>query len=472
MNVEHGSQLVDYLAVVKRRRWSMLVPLVLSLVVGGLLVRFLPREYVSSATLAVTSASVSGNLARSTPMDLSERLRAMSHELLSEPVLEQVARDEGLLDHMSLEAVIADVRKHTVLSLPEKSLSANGKFEPDTFIVSYTGRTPDLALRITDRLTQVFVASHSQIRETRAEDTSAFLAAQLAASKTRMSAADTKLRQMKDNYRGRLPEQALANQQSVASLRQQSDTNAQALRSERDRLSVVEQQLAAMEAEAQANVPNEALEKAETRLADLEKQLGEARTTFTPKHPEVQRLEGELATARADADTARRQKPADTGTPRMDPAQRALMAERDSIKIRIRDLQANNTRIGQDLAQYQGRVDETPLVEQQLTALAREYDFENHQYQQLAEQYQAALLAEDLERKRAGEQFMVLYPAFLPASPSSPNVPLVLAFSLLAGLSLGGGLALAREYLDRTVYDTRMLQHEFDRVVLAEIPRF
>lgn len=470
--VDQGSQLVDYLAVVRRRRWSLMIPVVLGAAVGAVLVNVLPRQYVSSATLAVTSASVSGNLARSTPLDLSERLRAMSHELLSQAVLEQVARDEGLLEHTSLDAVIGDIRNHTVLSLPEKSLATTGKFEPDTFIVAYTGRTPELAQRITDRLTQVFVASHSQIRETRAEDTSAFLAARLAASQARLSAAETKLRQLKDAYRGRLPEQALANQQSLASLRQQSESNNQSLRGERDRLSVVEQQLAALEADAQANVTNEPLQKAQDRVADLEKQLADARMTFTPKHPEVQRLEGELTGARADEDAARRASPGEKAPQKLDPAQRQLMAERESIRIRIRELTGTDTRLVEELTQYQGRVDEAPLVEQHIASLSREYDFENHQNQQLAEQYQAALLAEDLERKRAGEQFMVLYPAYLPSSPSSPNVPLVLAFSLLAGVALGGGLALAREYLDRAVYDTRTLQHEFDRVVLAEIPRF
>lgn len=472
MNTEQGAQLVDYLEVAKRRRWSIVLPLLLSMLVGGLLVKYLPRQYVSSATIGVTSASVSGNLARSTPMDVSERLRAVSHELLSDTVIEQMAREEGLLEHTPLEAIIADVRAHTRVSLPEKSLAASGKFEPDTFVVSYAGATPELAQRVANRLTQVFVASHSQLRETRAEDTSAFLASQLSASQARLNAAEARLRQLRDTYRGRLPEQTLANQQSVASLRQQAEANAQALRGERDRLSIVEQQLAAMQAEAAANVPNEALAQAQQRVADLEKQLADARMTFTPKHPEVQRLEGELKTARAEEAAARERRP-DTSAPvRVDPAQRQLLAERDGIRVRIRELQANDARLAEQIAQFQSRLDEAPLVEQQITALQREYDFANHQHQQLAEQYQAALLAEDLERKRAGEQFTVLYPASLPTSPSSPNVPLVLAMSVLAGIALGGGLALAREYMDRAVYDTRTLQNEFGRVVLAEIPRF
>lgn len=472
MTVEQGPQLVDYLAIVRRRKWSLVLPLLLSIGVGAALVKVLPREYISSATLAVASANVTSNLARSTPMDLPERLRAMSHELLSQSVLERVAREEGLLEGTPIDEVVTHIRLHTTLSLPEKSLASGGRFEPDTFVVSHRGPTPELTQRVTDRLTRVFVAMHSQKRETRAEDTSAFLAARLEASRQRVAAAESKLRQMKDTYRGRLPEQALANLQNVSGLRHQTESNALALRGERDRLSAIEQQLEAMQQDARASVGSEALQKAQERLTPLEQGLAEARQMYTAKHPEVKRLEEEVAAAKAEVVAAQRAQPATDAPVKVDPAFRQLSAERESVRIRIRELEAADARIGRELTQYQGRVDEAPLIEQQLTSLSRDYEFQNQQHQQLAEQYQAALMTEDLERGGAGEQFTVLYPAYLPASPATPNVPLVIAFSVLAGLVLGGGLALTREYFDRAVYDTRALQYASGRVVLAEIPRF
>jgi polysaccharide biosynthesis transport protein len=47
--------------------------------------------------------------------------------------------------------------------------------------------------------------------------------------------------------------------------------------------------------------------------------------------------------------------------------------------------------------------------------------------------------------------------AEIPGEPASPNVPLVLAAALLAGLILGGGLALLREVLDTRVRDAEVL---------------
>ena len=124
----------------------------------------------------------------------------------------------------------------------------------------------------------------------------------------------------------------------------------------------------------------------------------------------------------------------------------------------------------QELATYQARVNQAPLVEQQLAPLEQAYELEKAQHQRLAERYQAAVISENLETRRAGSQFAVLYPASKPATPSRPNVPRVFAFSVIAGAVLGGALALTREYLDKTVHDARTLQHEFDQVVLAEVP--
>ena len=47
----------------------------------------------------------------------------------------------------------------------------------------------------------------------------------------------------------------------------------------------------------------------------------------------------------------------------------------------------------------------------------------------------------------------------------------VLLLSTLAGLIVAAALAFGREYLDRSIYDSRTLQNEFELPVLAEIPR-
>ena len=71
---------LEYVSVVRRRKWWLIVPIALSVVVGLALVRFLPKEYKSSTTIGVTSPAVTPNIMGSAmPFDNQERIRAISH---------------------------------------------------------------------------------------------------------------------------------------------------------------------------------------------------------------------------------------------------------------------------------------------------------------------------------------------------------------------------------------------------------
>jgi uncharacterized protein involved in exopolysaccharide biosynthesis len=86
---------LDYVSVVRRRKWWLMVPIALSVVVGLALVRFLPKEYRSTTTLGVAAPIVSPNLVNQTaPLDNQERMRAMSQQLVSLPILARVVREE------------------------------------------------------------------------------------------------------------------------------------------------------------------------------------------------------------------------------------------------------------------------------------------------------------------------------------------------------------------------------------------
>jgi succinoglycan biosynthesis transport protein ExoP len=470
---ERSLHLLDYLSVVKRRRWWLITPIVVALVIGAILAAVLPREYQASTTLAVTTPSMASELVMSSPADQQERVRAIQQELLSNEVLERVARDEGLATATSMDGVIGGIRSRTIVSLP-KTIAPAGRSGPDTFLVTYTGNDPELTQRITNRLASVFIDRHSKIRETRAEDTAAFLSTQLTQSQERLRTLEEKLRRMKEAYMGRLPEQQQANLSMVSGLRTQQDSTGMSLRSEQDRLAMLERQIEAMRRGA-AEAPlarGSAGMSAQERLVALRRELDAASAMYTEKHPEIQRLKGEIATA-TELAKAESTRPVAEREPALnaDPTYRQLVAERETSKLRIREHERAAANIRAQIGMYQSRVEAAPMVEQQMSTLNREYELEKQQYTQLAERHQTATVAEDLERRRAGEQFTVLYPAHRPSKPESPDVLRLMIVALLMGSVAGGVLAFGREYLDRSVYDARALQSEFNLPVLAEIPR-
>src|SRR6059058_4537434 len=101
---------LDYVSVFNRRKWWFLVPVALSLVVGGLLVWKLPRTYQATTTVAISAARVAANVVGSVEIDRQERMRAVSQQLLSRSVLERTARLEHLDQNQSIEAAVSTLR--------------------------------------------------------------------------------------------------------------------------------------------------------------------------------------------------------------------------------------------------------------------------------------------------------------------------------------------------------------------------
>ena len=469
---------LDYLSLVRRRKWWIIVPAVLCFVGTALLAVFLPRVYRSAATITASSPAISAELLKQAgPLSGDERIRAISQQLLSRAVLEQVVRDEHLAPDGKLDAAVDRLLQPGRIKVEPtellKQVSREG-LQLDAFLLSYAGSTPGEAQRVADTIARVFVEASSRTRETRAEDTSAFIATQLAASKGRLDLIEGRLRTAKESYMGRLPEQTQSNLSIAAGMRQQLESTANALRGEQDRLTMIERQIDGMKQGAGeiGLSGRSAMSSSQVRVVQLEQELANARSLYTEKHPEIQRLQEDLAAAkRAAAADRERPEEARLQTLQMDPAYRQLLADGETARLRVRDLQRAESQMRAQVGSYQARVEAAPMVEQQLASLQREYDLEKKQYGDLSAKLQSAELTENLERRRGGEQFQVLYAAYVPREPESPKVMRLLLLGLALGIGLGGASAVAREYLDRSVHDVRGLEAEFDVPVLGEISR-
>ena len=116
----------------------------------------------------------------------------------------------------------------------------------------------------------------------------------------------------------------------------------------------IEQQLQAARNEASFDTRSEDEVKAQERVVTLERQLAEAQRVYTAKHPEIQRLETQLATARIDEAQAKTQAALIKRAPqKAEQTIAQLTGDRDRLRARIRELQAIEARLPRELATYQ-----------------------------------------------------------------------------------------------------------------------
>ncbi len=482
MMEERAFHPLDYMSVVSRRKWWLIVPVAISVVVGALLAALWPREYISEAQIGVAAPTLSPELLRGvSSIDKDERQRAVSQQLLSRNVLERVVRDEKLNPEKPVEDVAgwlrSKVEKH--ISVPNPiGKNADSSRGIDSFVLGFTDPNPDRAQRITNRLAYVFVEENSKAQTQRAENTSEVLGQQLQASQERLTQLESQLRGKKEANMGRLPDQINANVAMVNGLRQQLESISIQLRSEQDRLSMIDSQIDSMRqgvgGAVLTSTAAQAIQSAQNRIAQLEQQKAQEKALGkTDKHPDVVALQDEITTARGELNGVK-QSGSSTGRDDLlqaDPTYRQRVQDRDQARARIRTLQAAEGQARAQIGQYQSRVDAAPMVEQDLASVDRDVTLERARYADLKMKYDNARSAEDLARKQGGERFSVLYPAY-PGRPENPAQQAKLfLMSLAVGLMLGAALVVGREFLDRSVHDARALQSEFEIPVLGEIPR-
>jgi polysaccharide biosynthesis transport protein len=471
---------LDYLSVLKRRKFWFIVPLAVCVLVGAALAMFLPREYRSQAEIGIADPTLSPELLRGVQsFDAKERQRAVSQQLLSRTVLERVVREEQMRPDKPVEDTAAALRARVEdnIVVPQPIGRTGTRDGIESFRLGYVDASPERAQRIANRLATVFVEENSKTKTQQAENTSEVLAQQLRGSQERLTKLQEQLRLKKQANMGRLPDQMNANIQMVNGLRQQHESLSLQLRTEQDRLSMLEGQLEQMkQGSGGAGMTSSgaaAINAAQTRINELQRQMTQYRAAgYTDQHPDVIQTREELTVAQRELSSARQQNPASSAELlTADPIFRQRTQERDSAKLHISTLQRQISQALAQIGSYQARVESAPLVEQELSTLQQDHDLERTRYQELSAQHQKALLAEDFTRKQGGERFVVLNPAALPSRPDSPDLMKLMLLSLAIGLVLGTAAVVGREFLDRSVHDARVLQNEFDVPVLGEIPR-
>ena len=369
------------IAVLKSRRWSVLIPTALGLLVGLILTQLLPRDYVAAATLSATPSQPVNEL---TPADAlpERRLVDLSKELLSEPFLVQVARDENLVGGDSMDEVVATLRSRTSVSLaPPKSPTATD--ETATLVLSYRAPTPELAERIASRMIQRLEQRSRTPKSGEHEATP--IAKELAASRTRLEQAERDAKSASE-----LPdlEQATAARRTAAELRHRLQSDTDALSRERERLAGLDQQIGVAQQQAAASAAAAQSESRE-HVNTLEQQLAEARKQYTSQHPTVQRLELDLAQARDD------ERAAEIQSPRTEPNVRRLMDERDQSNDRAQELGAAVERNQAELKRLDARISGGRLAEQRMASASAAFDSAKQEFQRLDEQYQQAVKNDD-----------------------------------------------------------------------------
>lgn len=472
----------DFLEIAWRRRWVIVVPLILFGIVTFVWTQTLPNRYQSEAIVLIIPAQVPVNIVKPTITDsLQERLNLMKQQILSRTRLERIIQEFDLYAQerktLLMEQVVEQMRADIGVNVPR----VTRKQEPGHFVVSFESENPQTAMLVAERLASLFVRENLEGRGMQADNTSQFLQSQVDEALRKLQEHEARLEAFRRGNAGRLPEEVDSNLQMMQSARQELQAQTDAINRDRDRQITIERSIAdevalgpIVAAAARTSNPSastmrtaaQELEAAKTALATLQLRL-------KPDHPDVRIAKGQIAELEKKAAAEALQQPVSDGRPSgpltAADAERArrlstLRAEFDSLGRQIEAKRVKAEKAQATIAEYQNRVQAAPMLDSQLSELMRDKNMLTATYEGLLRKTQDARLSANIEQRQVGEQFRIIDPARRPERPRSPDRLRMNLIGALSGLGLGLAIAALLEYRDTS------LRTEDDVLVALSLP--
>lgn len=486
-------QVLDEIQGAWRFRWLALTTAAALALVGWIIVFALPDLYEADAKVFVDTRTALKPVLQglAAEQDVNGELNYVRQSLLSDPQLEEVARQNGVLppsvtDPRLEEKLLAQFSRRIDINVS----SAAGDREEDRntagtiYSITYRDRNRARSLRVVHTLLDKLVNETLGGKRAGAESAQKFLEAQIQDYEKRLSAAENRLAEFKKHNIGLMPTEQggyFAELQQEMQAVSNDETKLQKARNRRD---VIVGQLHGDVAVAAAGgapgpLPSGGSQAAagsdiNSQIAAAQARLDQLRLRFTDKHPDV------IAALQTLSDLKQRRaaelqslKQGDAGAAAMtgasaNPVYQSLEQQLDQTDLEIADLTTDLAQHRAKAAELRGLLDTAPRVEAQYAQLTRDYDVNTAEYKALLQNYEKARLGERADN--AGSvRFDIVQPPTADFVPVWPRRNLLLAGAFAVALVAGALLAYGMHQLRPVFSSTSSLEQFTGAKVLGAV---
>ena len=474
-----------YFDILRRRQLLFVVPFFLGWLAMWGASWVLPPQFKSGTLILVEQPAMPKEyVVPNVSENLQERLQSITQQILSRSRLLHIVEELNLYPkervRVSPDEIVDRMRKNIDVELVR---GADNRIT--AFNISYSANDPHIAQEVTSKLTNLFINENLEVRQQLSEGNTKFLEGQLETARQGLEAQEEQIRQFKAQHVGQLPDQLGSNLQILGGMQQQLHAETQALNTTKQQRVYLETLLGQYRAvgggkNKDSDIPLVGVAAIDDRLEKLKAQLAEMSSTYGDKYPEVLIVKDQIA--RAEAERAKilespkpvANKPAETagyeaatkGPSSMAQLQGQLQANQIEIQSREQAIASLNAKIDE----YQARLNQEPIREQQLSDLTRGYDQSKASYDSLLKKKNDSAMATSMELLQQGERFRIMDPPSLPLKPSFPNRFKFCGMGLLVGLVLGAGLVSVEMIDDRVYTEVELRKLLSPMTVLSELP--
>jgi len=492
---EQTSEPVDlhrFLDVARRRHLHFLLPFLLGWLAVWGTSWLLPVRYQSSTLILVEQPTVPKNYVVPNISDnLQDRLQSITQQILSRTrlllIIDRLNLYGGGRRHFTPDEKVELMRKDIDIELVR-----NAQDDAITaFKILYSARDPHVAQQVTSELTNLFINGNLKVRQQESEDTTAFIKTQLQNASVGLAAQEEKIREFKGEHIGELPTQQTSNLQILSGLQSQLQNAQSALNTAKQQRVYLQTEIDQYRALQGISSPGSSgaptgLLAIDQELHRLKLKLADLSYRYTDRYPDVQRLKDEIAKtekersafvaglkskgngeSKPEASTVAREftdPSQNLPTLQLEGQLHANHAEIASREQAIADLKVR-------INDYQARLNDEPVREQQLDDLTRGYEQSKANYDDLLKKVSESEMATSMEQTQQGERFSILDSPSLPLKPDFPNRLKFCGIGLGVGLLLGVVVVGGLEFMDDRLHTEKGLKSLLlPMTIISEIP--
>jgi polysaccharide chain length determinant protein (PEP-CTERM system associated) len=453
----------DYMLILKRRWWLIVIPAIIFPIVGYGITFLVPPEYLSQTLVLVEQQKVPDSYVKPViTEDLSGRLATMREQILSRSRLQPIIERFNLFANskMSMDDRIDQTRKNIDIKPIQSDIARTGGLPG--FFISFKANDARTAQLVCGEIQSLFVSENLSDRQASAAGTTDFLKGQLADAKAKLDEQDARLEKFQQTYVGKLPGAEASNMNMLTTLNTQLDAATQSLARMEQEKNYAESMLALQQSQTAQVSSDHGSIAPQARQADLQALLAEEAdltARYTDDYPDVVSVRRKIkelrqqmaATPAAAATTTSSTTPKATDTP----ATLQLRAQLRAMDQAILQKKRDQAEVQSQLRMYQERVASSPAVEEEYKSITRDNQTAQAFYDDLLTKMNQSKMATDLERRQEGEQFRVMDEPNLPEAPFSPKRPVFVGGGLALGLGLGLLIIGILEYMDTALRTER-----------------
>jgi polysaccharide biosynthesis transport protein len=459
----------DYIIIIRRRKWSLLLPAIAVALLAVAVALVLPPTYKSTATILIEEQEIPAEFVKASITSYAEqRIQTINQRIMSSTRLLEIIKRFDLYHDLRkkepIEVIVYKMRNDTKLKMinadvidPRTGRSSEASI---AFTLSYEGKDePRKIQQVASVLTSLFLEENLRTRVEQTRQTALFLEEEKNRVKKTLDALEAKIADFKAKHINTLPEMLQVNIQNLSNTEHGIEVLQEQLRSQKERQGYLQAQLSSLTPQ----------QEDKQRLNQLRAHLVQLKTRFTDQYPDVIKTKAEIA------DLERQMAAARTGryggmNPPDNPAYVTLASQLASIRAEITSSQAQIGAFKDRARKFQRQIDETPRVEEAYRMMMTERNNTQAKYDDLMRKAMEARVSQGLEKKQKGERFTLIDPARLPEKPCRPNRLAIVVIGTVLGVGAGIGLTTLRECSDTSIYSARYLTKATSFPILAMVP--